>query len=99
MINVSWDWETFPTIDDNGILTEYQVQFNQTVAVVSHPPTDTVSVPANTTTVVLTGLGAFLNYTITVRALTAVGPGPYSPDQARALTDRNGKAESLLRCV
>ena len=89
MINVSWD--TFPEIDHNGILTDYEVQFNQTVATVSHPPTDTVQVPVNTTSVVLEGLGALLIYTITVRASTSVGAGPYNPGFVTAETDPDGK--------
>ena len=90
-INVSW--ETFPQIDHNGVLTEYEVQYNQSVAVISHPPTATEIVPANTTSLVLTGLGALLNYTVTVRAFTIVGPGgPYSPDSATAETDPDSKS-------
>ena len=88
MINVSW--ETFPRIDHNGILTEYQVQFNQTVTNITHPPTDTVLVPDTDTSVVLTGLGALLNYTISVRARTVVGPGPYNPELAVARTEPDG---------
>ena len=88
MINVSW--ETFPLIDHNGILTEYQVQFNQTVTSITHPPTDTVLVPDTNTSVVLTGLGALLNYTISVRALTMVGAGPYNSRFAVARTEPDG---------
>ena len=85
------NWTTFPEIDHNGILTEYEVQFNQSVANnTQRPPSDSVLVPANITTVVLTDLGPDVLYTVTVRALTTVGPGPYSPDPDTALTDEGG---------
>ena len=85
------NWTTFPVIDHNGILTEYEVQFNQSVANnTQRPPSDSVFVPASITTVVLTDLGPDVLYTVTVRALTRVGPGPYSPDPDTALTDEGG---------
>ena len=90
MINVSWT--TFPEIDYNGILTEYEVQYNQSVSDRPlFPPSDTVFVPANTTTVILTELGPLVEYNITVRALTIIGPGPYNPEHATAQTDPGGK--------
>ena len=83
-------WTGFPLIDHNGILTEYEIQYNQTVAVDSHPPSATERVPANTTEVILTGLGANVDYNVTVRARTVVGPGPYNPQFATAQTDQDG---------
>ena len=94
-INVSWS--TFPEIDHNGILTFYEVQFNQSVTTTQFPPSDTVMVPVNMTTVVLTDLGPLVNYTITVRALTEVGPGPYNPDSVIAQTDRGRKYISITK--
>ena len=91
---ISVSWETLPAIDNNGIITEYEVQYNQTVAVESHPPTASVMVPANQTTVVLTGLGAGLQYSVTVRAFTVQGPGPFSSDHVTAETDPDGMISS-----
>lgn len=90
MINVTW--ETFPDIDHNGILTQYEVQFNQTVTNITHLLSDSVLVSAQDTSVTLMGLGALLDYNVTVRALTIVGPGQYNPDFATAQTDPDGNS-------
>ena len=90
------NWTTFPDIDHNGIITQYEVQFNQSVAMVSFPPSDSILVSQDTTSAVLTGLGPLITYTVTVRAHTAVGPGPYSLDAAITETDPAGKHCAIL---
>ena len=94
MINVSWS--TFPEIDHNGILTFYEVQFNQSAEL---PPSGTVLIPGNTTRVVLTDLEPLVNYTITVRAHTSVGPGPYNPNSVIAQTEVYFHASFSLSCT
>ena len=99
------NWTTFPMIDHNGNITSYEVQFNQSVAIRLFPPSDTVVVPPNVFTVVLTNLGPLLYYTVTVRAHTLIGPGPYNPDNATAETEPGRKFtgywdyHSLISCV
>ena len=75
--SIQVNWTEVPAIDQNGIIVEYEVEYNQSTF---------DSVPAiqnmivNSTMAVLTGLQEYVNYSIRVRAYTSVGPGPYSDD-------------------
>ena len=74
-IRVSWD--PVPPIDQNGVITQYEVEFNQTTfSEVSMYNTNTVN--STTLMVDLTGLEEYVLYSIRVRAYTSVGAGPYS---------------------
>ena len=70
-------WEPVPEIDRNGIITQYEVEFNQSTF-------NEISTSNLTTTngpqlmVELEGLEQYVEYTIRVRASTSVGPGPFS---------------------
>ena len=73
-INVTW--EDIPPIRRNGIITAYEVLYE---------PLETFggfigSERVNTTHhyFVLVGLQEYVDYNISVRAYTRVGPGPYS---------------------
>lgn len=69
-------WDEVPLIDQNGIIVQYEVEYNQT--------TFTDATMSATTTVLqerevdLTGLEEYVSYYIRVRAYTAVDHGPYS---------------------
>ena len=73
-INVTWD--EVPSIDQNGLIVEYEVQnipqetFGGVIEVEMFNTTDLFYV--------LDDLEEFVSYTISVRAYTIVGPGPYS---------------------
>ena len=74
-IRVSWN--PVPLIDQNGVLTQYEVEYNQTTfSEVSMYNTTTVN--STTLMVDLTGLEEDVEYSIRVRAYTSVGAGPYS---------------------
>ena len=74
-LQVSWD--PVPTIDWNGIITQYDVEYSQTTfSEVSMYNTTTVN--STTFMVDLTGLQEAVVYFIRVRAYTSVGAGPYS---------------------
>ena len=70
-------WEPVPEIDQNGIITQYEVEFNQSTF-------NEISTSNLTTTngpqlmVELEGLEEYVEYTVRVRAFTSVGPGPFS---------------------
>ena len=70
-------WDPVPEIDRNGIIIQYQVEFNQSTF-------NEISTSNLTTTngsqlmVELDGLEEFVNYSVRVRAYTSVGPGPFS---------------------
>ena len=85
-INVSWIM--LDCQDCHGIITMYEVRYT------SSDFGDNVDLSLNTTngsetSLIVDGLEEFANYTIEVRAYTAVGPGPYSdPVDVRTLPDR-----------
>ena len=87
-IRVNWS-EVFP-IDRNGIITQYEVQYNQTNTV-SFPMTNFTIVNAPQLSVILEGLASFVEYNITVRAYTVIGSGPFNPSGARNMTDASSK--------
>ena len=75
-ILVSWDM--VPAIDQNGIITMYEVQYKPLETFGGQIQTETVNVAAPEMSVNLTNLQEFVNYDISVRAFTSVGEGPYS---------------------
>ena len=86
-------WEEVPAIDQNGIITMYEVQYE---------PLETCngsiySLNKNTTMLTtLTDLEEYVEYNITVRAYTSVGPGPYSDPPFTERTDEDGKKFPIL---
>ena len=79
-------WEEVFAIDENGIIINYEVQFEP----LEFTETLTTS-SVNTTnlTVLLSSIQEYVEYNISVRAYTSVGPGPYSdPVTERTLEDR-----------
>ena len=69
----------------------YQVQYEPLETFEDQIFTDSVNI-SNTTMTNLTDLQEYVEYNITVRAYTSVGPGPYSlPITER--TDEDGKKE------
>ena len=61
-----------PIIDHNGLLTGYVIRFNRIGSGV------TKSVTTTTTTIFISGLEKFVNYSITVASMNANGTGPFS---------------------
>ena len=82
-------WEEVPAIDWNGIITQYEVEYNQSTfsGVTMY---NTTTVDSSTFMVDLTGLEEYVEYSIRVRAYTSVGAGPYS-DVVNVITSEDGK--------
>ena len=85
-------WDEIPGLDQNGIIINYEVEIE---------PLDfpaAISIDQLTTTnlsILVTRLEEYVNYNISVRAYTSVGPGPYSdPVTERTLED--GKVSMIL---
>ena len=82
-------WGIVPPIDQNGVITMYEVLY-QPQETFNGAITDlTVNVSAQDMSVVLMNLEEYVNYTISVRAYTSVGEGPYSEGIVE-LTDEDG---------
>ena len=90
-------WEEVPAIDQNGIIIMYEVQYEplQTFGVLL---IQTVNITAPATMMNLTDLEEYVEYNITVRAYTSVGPGPYSDPPITERTDEDGMKESFI-CI
>ena len=69
-------WEEVPAINRSGLITVYEVRYDPLETFDGLISTNTT----NTTmlNITLTGLEEYVEYNISVRAYTSVGPGPYS---------------------
>ena len=81
-------WDMVPPIDLNGVITMYEVLYipKETFGGALGPHTMNVS----TTSALLDDLQEFVNYTISVRAYTSAGEGPYS-DGVTVVTFEDGR--------
>ena len=84
------EWEPVSERDKNGVITHYEVHVNQSDNS-ALPTTNSTAVNSPSLSVVLSGLHPFINYTITVRAFTSVGPGPLNPIPVLNTTDPSSK--------
>ena len=64
-------------MDQNGIIILYEVQYEPLMTFGGQLMTMVMN--TSNTSIVLGGLQEYVEYTITVRAYTIVGPGPFSP--------------------
>ena len=71
------NWTEVPDIDQNGIIAQYQVMYEplMTFGVLN---TTIINISNLTMSITLMGLEEYVEYSISVRAYTSVGPGPYS---------------------
>ena len=70
-------WEPVPEIDRNGIIAQYEVEFNQSTF--DEIPTRNLTTTNGPQLMVeLEGLEEYVEYSVRVRAYTSVGPGPFS---------------------
>ena len=70
-------WEPVPEIDRNGIIAQYEVEFNQSTF--NEIPTSNLTTTNGPQLMVeLEGLEEYVEYSVRVRAYTSVGPGPFS---------------------
>ena len=69
-------WAMVPPMDQNGVITMYEVQYEPLETFGGTIQTQTVNLTEISAT--LNGLEEFVSYSISVRAYTSVGEGPYS---------------------
>ena len=81
-------WNTLSPVDLNGNLTGYTVRYRVTS---SSDIYETKVVSAGTNTLIITGLQIYTNYSVSVRAASQAGPGPYSSDSIQQ-TDQGSKS-------
>ena len=83
-------WEEVPAINENGIITIYEVEYLPLHISERQITSDSINTAFFNTT--LTGLQEYVEYNISVRAYTSVGPGPYSDP----VTERTFESCKLL---
>ena len=79
-------WSEVPSIDQNGVITMYEVFYDGTF----NGSVFTVGVSVN-----ITGLEEFVVYNISVRAYTSVGSGPFIDNAVLVMTGGEGKVYAL----
>ena len=82
-------WEEVPAIDENGNITMYEVEYMPLETFDGQIATNSVTVDPTLLNTTLTGLEEYVDYNISVRAFTSVGPGPYSVSTVER-TDQDG---------
>ena len=90
-------WEEVPAIDQNGIITAYEVRYQPLMTFNGALMTAIASVNASVFELELNGLEEFVEYNISVRAYTSVGAGPYSPEVTER-TNEDGKLCYSVKC-
>ncbi len=88
--NITVVWDEVTEINQNGIITLYEVQYTPSDNFGAPIISLTLNVSSPMQTLDILGLQAYVNYSISVRAYTSAGPGPYSNPQV-ALTDQDGE--------
>ena len=85
-------WDIVPEMDQNGVITMYEVLYVPQETFGGAIETLTVSETEPVRMTNLTDLQEYVNYTISVRAYTRVGAGPYS-DELTVITNEDGNVE------
>jgi len=67
-------WQPPPVIDHNGVITEYVIEYTR----VGTSDTMNETVNSGTTQTIISGLMAFVNYSVQVAAINVNGTGPFS---------------------
>ena len=81
-------WGDVPPTDQNGIIIMYELEYIPLEDFDGAIGKDTTNVSA--ISVILMRLHEYVNYTISVRAYTSAGAGPYS-DPVTVMTNEDGK--------
>ena len=88
-------WDSVPPIDQNGIITMYEVLYEPLETFGGAIGPMFMRVPGIQLSAVLSDVQEFVSYNISVRAYTSVGDGPFS-DSMIVMTPEDGK---LLTCL
>ncbi len=83
-------WQLVDQINRNGEITTYEVRYTPLEDFEGQIQTEFVNVTSPIQNANLISLQAYVNYSVSVRAYTAIGPGPYSTAEIE-LTRQDGK--------
>ena len=76
--SITVTWGIVPPIDQNGIITMYEVLYQPEETFDGAIASESRTLPFTDMSVVLTDLEEFVGYAIFVRAFTSLGAGPFS---------------------
>ena len=94
--SVRVNWSEVPDIDQNGVITQYEVEYSQTnFTLPTLPNPNTMRVDSDVFSVTLRDLLEFVVYTIRVRADTRAAEGSYS-EAVYVTTDEDGQLNQLV---
>ena len=85
---IAVSWNEVPEIGRNGIIIQYEVQYEPLMVF-----SDALTTNTSNTSALLRDLLEYIEYNITVRAYTSIGPGPLSP----GVTNRTFEDGKLFR--
>ena len=88
-------WEAVPPIDQNGIITMYEVLYEPLETFDGAIGPEFVRVMGTERSVILSNQEEFVSYNISVRAYTSVGVGP-SSDAMIVMTPEDGKLSQYV---
>ena len=95
-------WEEVVPIDQNGVITMYEVMYEPLEVFAGAIGTGVLNVTSHSSSVVLTDLEEYVFYNISVRAYTQVGQGNFSSPITER-TNEDGKvlisSLSLYKCI
>ena len=83
-------WEEVPAINRSGVITMYEVQYEPLETFDDQIFIETINTSGPVLILNLTGLEEYVEYSISVRAYTSTGPGPYS-DPVTVRTETDGR--------
>ena len=82
------EWMEVPAMDENGEITNYEIRYDPLMTFDGHISTNITNTSGPALMVVLMDLQEDVEYSISVRAYTSTGPGPFSdPVSNRTLED------------
>ena len=82
------NWTEVPEIDQNGIITMYEAMYEP---LMTFGVLNTTTVNTTNLSIILISLEEYVDYNISVRAYTSVGPGPYSEGIVRRTLEDGNK--------
>ncbi len=91
-------WDIVPTGNQNGIIPMYEVLYRPLEIFNGAIMTETTNVSESMMSVVLSNLEEFVNYTISLRAYTSEGAGPYS-EEVTVMTPEDSKSDIYFAII
>ena len=82
------NWTEVPGRDQNGIITQYEVMYEP---LMTFGVLNTTTVNTTNLSIILISLEEYVDYNISVRAYTSVGPGPFSEGIVRRTLEDGNK--------